>query len=159
MAENEIQMETQKDTFAAIRCTSGFSSSFFLLTNMFMNCSWTCSKKITEFEFIQIFPTKIWTCSWTVHGQVQIIWTCSWTVHEGRPSAGAVWSTFFCGVSRNFFFGFCEHCHQGYLDDFRRKKQLIHQRHAHTTSWTKHSSSNIWGGTIGLSSWVYEYII
>ncbi len=28
-----------------------------------------------------------------------------------------------------FFFGFQEHGHQGYLDDFRRKKQLICHRH------------------------------
>ncbi len=47
-----------------------------------------------------------------------------------RDSAGAVRNTFFYGVSRKFFFlGFQEHGRQGYLEDFRRTKQLICHGH------------------------------
>ncbi len=49
-----------------------------------MNCSWTSSKEVQEFGNIQIFATKIWTCSWTY------FWTCSWTVqHKQHRYNGA----------------------------------------------------------------------
>ena len=69
----------------------GDSSQFFFF---FWTCSWT----------VHELRREIWTCSWTVHEQSTCSWTCSWTVHEGRPSSGAGRSTFFCGVSRKFFF-------------------------------------------------------
>ena len=47
-----------------------FNPNYFLFLNMFMNSSWTCSKDVQESGNIQIFATRIWTCSWTVHEQV-----------------------------------------------------------------------------------------
>ena len=54
-----------------------------------------------------------------------------WTVHELRPSAGAVRSTFFCGVSRKFFFWFQQPCPQGYLEDFWGKKVNLSEIRSH----------------------------
>ena len=115
-----------------------------------------------------------WTCSWTVHEHVQKMFKSleiskysqqefehvheqfmnkldnPWTVHELRPSAGVVRSTFFCGVSRNFFFfDFNNPVPKGTLR-ISGEKKLICQRYVHTTSGTKISSSNIWGGNTGL---------
>ena len=45
-------------------------TSFEHVHEQFMNCSWTCSKDVQESGNIQIFATRIWTCSWTVHEQV-----------------------------------------------------------------------------------------
>ena len=47
------------------------------LSNLFMNCSWTCSNCCCEYLDISRLLNIFWTCSWTVHEHVQkkkIIW-------------------------------------------------------------------------------------
>ena len=47
------------------------------LSNLFMNCSWTCSNSCCEYLDISRLLNIFWTCSWTVHEHVQkkkIIW-------------------------------------------------------------------------------------
>ena len=70
------------------------------LVNQFMSRSWTGSRDHELDHEMSFFWIIWWSCSWAGHELI----TRSWTVHELEPSAGAVRSTFFCGVSRKFFF-------------------------------------------------------
>ena len=114
---------------------------------IYLSCTHIYMYTGVSIQFFSFF----WTSSWTVHEHVQErlknleiskyskqkfelgheqfmnILDNPWTVHDLRPSAGAVRSTFL----PQFFLGgdFKEHGRQGCLHDFRREKQLIHQRY------------------------------
>jgi hypothetical protein len=58
-----------------------FRESSYSTLIMFMNCSWTYSQKVQEFENIQIFTTKVWTRL----GRI-ICWTNQPNVFQGGGS-------------------------------------------------------------------------
>ncbi len=64
------------------------------------------------------------------HGNIQIFLIIFELVLEVFMNSSKNLNSFFLRRQpQNFFFGFQEHSRQGYLDDFRRKKQLICHRH------------------------------